>query len=188
MKRLPLMTSFLMFIIFCMSLSYWGMQMFKPKVRPVSAPQSTSAFGQIVGQWGAVFGRSPMAQMAASNYQLKGIVVALHAQDSVAIISADGKPEQALAIGRELSPGVKLLEVHRTHIVVSESGVDKQIDLPKSSALSSGINVYSPPPPPPAPAPAANMPPSNQVLPGASLPAPPSLPPPQQQVQQENLR
>jgi general secretion pathway protein C len=182
MKRLPLIISFLMFILLCMSLSYWGMQMFKPKVRPVSAPQNTSTFEQLVGQWGSVFGRSPIAQMAASNYQLKGLVVAPHAQDSVAIVSADGKPEQALAIGRELSPGVKLLVVRPTHIIVSESGVDKRIDLPKSSVVTSGISVF------PAPSPIASAPLNNQAGPAAILPPPPVMPPPQQQIQQENSR
>jgi general secretion pathway protein C len=182
MKRWPWIISFLMFILLCISLSYWGMQMFKPKVRPVSAPQNTSTFEQLLGQWGSVFGLSPSAQMAASNYQLKGVVVAPQAQDSVAIISADGKPEQALAIGRELSPGVKLLAVRPTHIIVSESGVDKQIDLPKSSALTSGINVFS------APSPITSAPLNNQVAPATSQPQPQPQPQPQQQAQQENSR
>lgn len=177
MKRLPLILSFFVFIALCMSLSYWGMQMFKPKARALAAPQNTSNFEQMLGQWGAVFGRSPSAQMASSNYQLKGVVVAPQAQDSVAIVSADGRPEQALAIGKELSPGVKLIEVHSGYILVSEAGVSKKIDLPQTSA-SSGISFN---PPPQNIGMVVNNPPvsANQELPTASLPPAPALPPTQ---------
>jgi general secretion pathway protein C len=176
MKRLPLILSFFVFIALCMSLSYWGMQMFKPKARAVVAPQNTSAFEQVLGQWGSIFGRSPTAQMAASNYQLKGVVVAPQAQDSAAIISMDGRPEQALAIGKELSPGVKLLEVHPAYILVSEAGVSKKIDLPQA-AVNSGIS-FNPSPPGMG---ITNNPPVNhhQELQPASLPPPAPLPPPE---------
>lgn len=136
MKRLPLVLSFVMFILFCMSLSYWGMQVFKPKVRAVNAPVNTSSFEPSEGQWGSLFGRNPSVEAAASNYQLKGVVVAGQAFDSAAIVSADGKPSQTIAIGKELSPGVILKEVHETYIVISESGLIKRVDLPQPTPIS----------------------------------------------------
>ncbi|MFZ6749720.1 type II secretion system protein N [Undibacterium sp. Ren11W] len=178
MKRLPLIVSFFVFVALCMSISYWGIQMFKPKARAVAAPQNNSNFEQLLGQWGSVFGRSPSAQMAASNYQLKGVVVAPQTQDSAAIISTDGRPEQALAIGKELAPGVKLIEVHPAFILVSEAGVSKKIDLPQA-VVNAGISFN---PSPPSSGMATNPPPvnPNQELPTASLPAPPApLPPPE---------
>jgi general secretion pathway protein C len=181
MKRLPLIMSFFIFIALCMSLSYWGIQMFKPKARAVAAPQTAASFEQLLGQWGSVFGRTASAQMAASNYQLKGVVVAPQAQDSAAIVSTDGRPEQALAIGKELAPGVKLIEVHPSYIVVTEAGVNKKIDLPQA-VPSSGIS-FNPSPPSVGMGAATNPPPGypNQELPTASLPAPPPapLPPPE---------
>mgnify|MGYP001794078128 CR=1 FL=1 len=100
MKRLPLLISFVMFILLCMSISYWGMQVFKPKVRSVAAPVDNSTFEPGVGQWGSVFGRNPMAEVAASNYQLKGVVVAAQSRDSAAILSAAGKPARPIAVGQ----------------------------------------------------------------------------------------
>jgi general secretion pathway protein C len=132
MKRLPLLMSFVMFVLLCMSLSYWGMQVIKPKVRSVNAPVNTNTVEPGEGQWGSLFGRNPIAEAAASNYQLKGVVVAAHPLDSAAILSADGKASQTIAVGKELSPGVILQEVHTTHIVISEAGAVKRVDLPQS--------------------------------------------------------
>lgn len=146
MKRLPLLGSFFMFILLCMSLSYWGMQVFKPKVRAVSAPVNSSTFEPGIGQWGAVFGRNPIEQIAASNYQLKGVVVAAQQRDSAAILSVDGKPEQTMAIDKELSKGVTLKEVHETYILISESGISKRVDLPQASPLSMPGQVVVPGP------------------------------------------
>lgn len=138
MKRLPLLMSFVMFILFCMSLSYWGMQVFKPKVRSVNAAVNTNSFEPGEGQWGSLFGRNPLVEAAVSNYQLKGVVVAAHDLDSAAIVSADGKPSQTIAVGKELSPGVILKEVHETHIVISETGVIKRVELPLPTPIPVG--------------------------------------------------
>lgn len=171
MKRLPLLLSFLIFIALCMSLSYWGMQVFKPAVRAVSAPVAAATFEPGVGQWGSAFGRNPVAEVAASNYQVKGVVVAAVARDSAAIISADGKPALTIAVEHELSPGVKLVEVHETYILISEGGLIKRIEIPQSvSPSAGGIQIFTP-------APATQMmgvnpggPVNNQNLPTASLP------------------
>lgn len=145
MKRMPMLVSFVMFIVSCMSLAYWGIQMFKPKERSVSAPSASPVFEPGVGQWGGVFGRSPSTDAAPSNYQLKGVVVAPHIQDSVAIIGADGQPGRAIALGKELSPGVKLQEVHGSYIIISESGVNKRVELPLAALPGAGGQIYSPP-------------------------------------------
>jgi general secretion pathway protein C len=138
MKRLPLLMSFFLFILFCMSLSYWGMQAIKPKVRSVNAPVSANSFEPGEGQWGSFFGRNPLIEAAVSNYQLKGVVVAVRATDSAAILSADGKPSQTIAVGKELSPGVVLTEVHETHIVIKEAGAIKRVDLPQPTPITAG--------------------------------------------------
>ena len=138
MKRLPLVMSFVMFILFCMSLSYWGMQVFKPKVRSVNAPVNTSTFEPGEGQWGSLFGRNPLVEAAVSNYQLKGVVMAGRSFDSAAILSADGKPSQTIAVGKELSQGVILKEVHETYIVISESGQIKRVELPAPTPIAGG--------------------------------------------------
>ena len=139
MKRMPLLVSFFVFILLCMSFSYWGMQVFKPKVRSVVAPSAATSFEPEVGQWGTVFGQNPVAQITASNYQLKGIVLANQQSDSAAIISKDGKPEQTMAVSRELSPGIVLKEVHDTYILIAESGITKRVDLPPMQTLPSAV-------------------------------------------------
>jgi len=151
MKRLPLVTSFLLFLVFCMSLSYWGMQMFKPKVRAVSAPANSGAFEPGVGQWSTMFGRNPSAQAAPSNYQLKGVVMAKPNAESVAILSVDGKSALAIGIGRELSPGVTLKEVHESYVLISESGAASRLDLPPSPSAIAGNQGITVPPNQPMP-------------------------------------
>jgi general secretion pathway protein C len=142
MKRLPMLISFVTFVLLCMSLSYWGMQVFKPKVRSVSAPPGAATFEPGVGQWGSMFGRNPQAEAAASNYQLKGVVVAPQQRDSAAIISTDGKPAQTVAVGREVSPGVTVQEVQSTHILISEAGAVRRVDLPQPTVLPGTQMVY----------------------------------------------
>jgi general secretion pathway protein C len=135
MKRLPVVVSFLLFIALCASIAYWAMQLFKPPVRPVAAPPRavqaevrTEAAMSLLGG-----GRSQGATAVATNYQLKGVVVAGNMRDSVAILSADGKPAQAVRADMEILPGVTVQEVHRDHVVLSEGGVSKRVELPEGA-------------------------------------------------------
>ncbi|MBC3872257.1 type II secretion system protein N [Undibacterium flavidum] len=166
MKRLPLIINIILFALVCMLLSYWGLQIFKPTIRPIQAPVSVNSYEPNVGQWGNVFGVAARTEVAPSSYQLKGVIVAPRAKDSVAIIVIEGKPNFTIGTGKELIPGVSLKEVHADHVIVSESGIARRIDLPvpapnagivqmqandPASFRSQGMPAPMPPPAPVSP-------------------------------------
>lgn len=146
MKRLPMLATVVSFALLCAVLSYWGLQIFKPKVRPIVAPVMTASYEPAVGQWGSLFGQAAVAEAAPSNYQLKGVIVAARSKDSAAIVAVDGKPTMTIGVGKELLNGVTLSEVHRDHIMVSEAGVSRRIDLPPAP-VHAGITSIAPPAP-----------------------------------------
>ncbi|MBI5429356.1 MAG: hypothetical protein HY938_02735 [Nitrosomonadales bacterium] len=132
MKRLPLITTFALFIALCISAAYWTMQLFKPPVRAIAAPpQASQPAPRLDAAAGLLGGRTSFA--VASNFQLKGVVVASDPAESVAILSANGKPAQAVRTHREVVPGVTVTEVQRDHVLLSEGGMVKRVELPKDA-------------------------------------------------------
>ncbi len=142
MKRLPLFINLCLFAALCAVLSFWGLHIFKPKIRPIAAPVMAETFEPAVGQWGSWFGQTAVAEAAPSNYQLRGVIVAKREKDSAAIIAVDGRPTLIIGVGKELSPGVVLKEVHTDHIMVLEAGAPRRIDLPPNVILP-GVNPVS---------------------------------------------
>jgi len=132
MKRLPLITSFVLFVALCASVAYWAMQFIKPPVRAIAAPplieRPVPPLDAAVGLLG---GRSSFA--VTSNFQLKGVVVASDPKESVAILAANGKPAKAIRTNHEVIPGVTVKEVQRDHVLLSEGGVIKRVDLPQDA-------------------------------------------------------
>lgn len=139
MKRLPLFINLCLFAALCAALSFWGLHIFKPKIRPIAAPVMTDAFEPAVGQWGSWFGQAAVAEAAPSNFQLRGVIVAKREKDSAAIIAVDGRPTLIIGVGKELAPGVVLQGVHADHIMVAEAGAPRRIDLPPNVILP-GVN------------------------------------------------
>lgn len=184
MKRLPLLTSFLLFIALCASVAYWAMQMFKPPLRPVAAPPRTVQAEVSADAAAALFGGRPSKGAVASNYQLRGVITA-GPRDSVAILSADGKPAQAVRVGLEVAPGVTVKEVQRDYVLLSEGGAAKRVALPESAKDLPNIASASPvsarqttPPPTPSAPPVATMPTArSQVMPPAAFQQPPQMQP-----------
>lgn len=132
MKRWPLITSFLLFIALCMSAAYWAMQLFKPPVRAVAAPPPAIQFApRLEAAANLLGGRTIVA--VATNYQLKGVVVSSNPVESVAILTANGKPAQALRTNAEVMPGVTVKEVQRGYVLLLENGVAKRVDLPEKT-------------------------------------------------------
>lgn len=136
MKRLPLITSFLLFIALCVSTAYWAMQLFKPPLRAVAAPPQTSQPAPPKLESAAtLFGGHTATAVVASNFQLKGVVVASNAAESVAILSANGKPAQAVRFNSEVLPGVKVMEINRSYVLLSEGRAMKRVELPANAKL-----------------------------------------------------
>ena len=98
MKRLPVFVSFVMFIALCISGTYWVTKLFKAPARPVAAPPPAPQVEVNLAAAASLFGGRPAAAAVASNFQLKGGVVAGKPEESVAILSADGKPPQSVAL------------------------------------------------------------------------------------------
>jgi len=129
MKRLPLITSFVLFIALCASSAYWAMQLLKPPVRAVAAPPQMSQPAPKLDAAAGLFG-GRMIAVVASNFQLKGVVVASDPAESVAILAADGKPPRSVRNNSEVMPGVTVKEVQRGYVLLSENGVVKRVELP----------------------------------------------------------
>lgn len=179
MKRLPLVADFILFIALCVSAAYWGMQLFKPPVRPVAAPPQTGPVAPRIEAAAGLFGGRPTGAVVASNYQLKGVIAA--GPDGVAILSADGKPPQAVGVDMEIVPGVTVKEVHRQYVMLNEGGVVKRVDLPENA--KGGIELGGQPPVSTAPSepqmPAPTMSINNGQMPNGNRAA--IMPPPSSQ-------
>jgi general secretion pathway protein C len=132
MKRMQLITSFVLFIALCVSAAYWGMQLFKPPARAVAAPPQTNQPAPSLDAAAGLLG-GHSTSVVASNFQLKGVVMASNPVDSVAILAANGKPAQAVRTNAEVVPGVTVTEVQRDHVLLSEHGVIKRVELPKDA-------------------------------------------------------
>lgn len=141
MKRWPVVASFVLFVLLCATLAYWGMQWFKPPVRPVAPPPLAANTAPPLQAASTLFGGRSGPVAVASNYQLRGVVVSGKPGESIAILSANGKPTQYVVANGEVVPGVTVKEVHRQYVVLSDGGVDKRVELPADAKMAGAIGT-----------------------------------------------
>ncbi len=185
MKRLPLLASFLLFIALCASIAYWGLQLFEPPLRPVAVPPRVAQDEIRPEAATALFGMRAGGAEVASNYQLKGVIFSGDPRDSVAILSTDGKPAQAIRANTEVVPGVTVKEVHREYVLLSDGGKTKRVELPESAKEQVNFATVSPVPTEPAQgrnipprAPAGAVPAPGPAATPLAAPIPPAIPAP----------
>lgn len=138
MKRMPLLLSLLGVIALSASIAYWFLQLYKPEQRPLAAVPVAAVPEPAVDAAATLFGGQAVA-VVASNYQLTGVVAA--GRNSVAILVADGQPPKALMVGKEISPGVSVAEVHPRYVMLSEGGVLKRIELAAETRVPADLNA-----------------------------------------------
>lgn len=183
MKRMPLLLTLLTLVALSASIAYWVLQLYKPEQRPLAAAPVAELPEPAVDAAATLFGGQAMTAVA-SNYQLTGVIAA--GRNSVAILVADGQPAKAFPVGKELSAGVVVKEVHPRYVMLSEGGVLKRIDLAvdvKPPADMAAPLPMDAPAPPAYPQQGQPMP-QQQPMP-APAPAAPQLTPEQQQEQQQ---
>ncbi|MES3020676.1 MAG: type II secretion system protein N [Pseudomonadota bacterium] len=142
MKRLPEISTFAAVLALSASLTYWGMEMYKPKERPLAVAEQAAVAEPSPEAAAGLFGGQPAS--TASNYQLTGVIAA--GRDSAAIIIADGKPAQAIKIGKDVVPGVTVVEVHPRYVMLSENGMRKRVEITADTrpAVSMGGVIEAP--------------------------------------------
>jgi len=106
--------------------------------RKVVAPPAQKAVADVEST-ASLFGG---AVAVNANYQLKGIVLANPESQSGAIIAVDGKPAQAFRVNAEISPGIKLSEVHAGYIMILDNGVSKRVELPQEVRSSQQSTAF----------------------------------------------
>lgn len=127
MKHLPFVSCSTLFIAVCASAAFWGLPWFQPPAAPAFAtPQARPAPPDIAAAAG-LFGGAPAGPVATA-YQLKGVIE--DGPDGVAILVADGKPAQAVGVGQEVAPGVRVTEVHQRYVLLDDGGSVKRLELP----------------------------------------------------------
>lgn len=85
--------------------------------------------------FGGSVSSSPAA--SASGLRLKGVVAPTPGVAASAIFSTGSGKDLSVFIGSEVQPGVKLVEVHPDHAIVSRSGARERIDLEARRSLAS---------------------------------------------------
>ena len=175
MKRLPLLFTLLAVIALAMSLAYWVLQLVQPPQRPLAAAPVAQMAEPSVDAAGTLFGGQAAAAVATS-YQLTGIVSA--GRNSAAILVADGQPPRALGLGKEISAGVSVAEIHPRYVMLSDGGVLKRIELATDAKAGAGLSQMQggaqpgTPAPPPLPAPVQMQPTPQTTPPPMQMPAP----------------
>jgi len=130
MKRMPTLMSFLLFVALCATAAYWILQLWQPPVRPMAAPIAPTTADVSLEAAAGLFGGRPATAVEASNFQLKGVVLADNGSESVAILATDGKPARAVRVNTEFQPGVMISEVHAQYVLLTEGGIVKRVALP----------------------------------------------------------
>lgn len=182
MKRLPILLSFIAIAALSASLAFWAIQLFKPPQRALEEPPVQAAAEPNMDAAGSLFGGQATV-VAVSNYQLRGVVAAVAGKltGGAAILSFDGKPAQALAVGAEVVPGVRVQEVQPTFVLLSEGGVTKRIELSQDAVKATDSGVQRTP----IPLPAQALPPTPMAAaPTPVTPVPTALSPQDVQLQQ----
>jgi len=136
MNRLPFLSTVAAVVALTASVAYWGLQLYKPAQRPIAVVPVTETPPAPIDAARGLFG-GDTAVAVVSNYELRGVVAARNGQRSVAIIAANGEPPKAWPVGTELAPGVTVKDVQPRFVTLSEGGVQKRLDLPADTGMSS---------------------------------------------------
>lgn len=143
MKRLPLLCSFILFILLCASVTYWVLQWTAPATRAFQVRAPSEPTLPDISAAALLFGGASAAA-TITPLQLSGIIYSAIPGERVAIITSDAKPARALGMNAEVAPGIIIKQINQRSVVVLENSQQRVIPLPKLS--STAKDKLTPPP------------------------------------------
>ena len=132
--------------VFGLVLAYWTWVWFAPRAEPraevVAAETGDLASASVL--FGRVERNKDAAAPTGIAIKLFGIVAASGGRRGYAVVQLEGKQILAVHEGEDVSPGVRLAEVHPDHAILERGGVREMLAWPakKGAALASVQVVY----------------------------------------------
>ena len=114
-------------LVLAYQLAYWTWVFVAPA--PVAAPapaQQSVDLAAVARLFGA---DAPSTGASGSAWKLKGVIAPTPGTEASAIFSKGSGRDLAVYIDNEVEPGLKLVEVHPDHAIVSRAGARSRIDL-----------------------------------------------------------
>jgi general secretion pathway protein C len=134
-------------VVLATQIAWWGWHFLTPRL---SASPTTEAAAQSADVIDASLARnllgaaptsgSPAA--ASSEFRLKGVFAVDGRTLSAAILNAGGR-DLSVRVNESIADGVRLVEVHRDHAIISRGGVRERIDLDRLGTSSGKATASS---------------------------------------------
>lgn len=124
-----------------MLIAYWISAWLSP--RPVASLMASSAATVSSGpnQIGRIFGVQAGPATIPSDLNLTGIYQTTSGGGFATFRTAEGA--RSAQVGGEILPGLVLRSVDRTHVIVSQGGIEKQVDLPGKTTAADTLTQTS---------------------------------------------
>lgn len=115
---------------------YWVLAGPGTTVAPVLPERTPAMTGQIFGV--AVSGAAPAQTSALSGARLVGVFTGTH---GFAVFTLDGKTQNGVALGAEVAPGVKLVQIDRDSVVIESAGARQKMELEGYEKAATSANA-----------------------------------------------
>ncbi|SPE31798.1 conserved exported hypothetical protein [Burkholderiales bacterium] len=136
-RRIPILLHLLGAAAASALAAYWVLRLLAPapSIVPPAAPAVAIREPDAVLA-ARMFGDVSSGPAAASlNVQVTGVFAA--GADSSAVVAVEGRPSRAVLLGREVAPGLRLVEVRRDGVTLEHDGARTQYDVPALSVAKS---------------------------------------------------
>jgi general secretion pathway protein C len=139
MNRLPTLITLLLAGAVCAVLAFWWVRLreVSPPVVAIASPDRPPHFDLAVQT--RLFGARPQVTVstASANIRLGGVIAPGSKKGrGVAVLAVDSKPMRAYRSGDEIAPGIQLVEVQATRVLIEQNGARTEVSLPPTKAPS----------------------------------------------------
>jgi general secretion pathway protein C len=142
MKRLSFWITLGLACLLSAILAFWGVRLAEkaPPVIPLTPPDPAPKLDYSLQA--SLFGAGVQTGAVANiSIRLAGVIAPGSAQGrGVAVLAVESKPMRAYRTGDEIAPGIRLLQVQPTRVVIEQNGVRSEVLLPASATRSVAVN------------------------------------------------
>jgi len=129
-----------------MVLAYWTWVWFAPRAEPQAEAASVETAS--LESAGLVFGRAERSKSVAAPtgmaIRLLGVVAASAGRRGYAVVQLEAKQILAVHEGEDVTPGIRLAEVHPDHVVLERLGVRETLAWPQRAPAAAAAQAAPP--------------------------------------------